>query len=45
MKTLEHYHKSLYLQEFHILTDNFALTGLISLMNLERSNVSRSIAT
>jgi len=35
MKTLEHFHKYLYGQEFHLRTDHSALTWLLSFRNLE----------
>jgi hypothetical protein len=35
LKTLEHFHKYLYRQEFHLLTDHSALTWLLSFENLE----------
>jgi len=35
VKTLEHFHKYLYGQEFHLRTDHSALTWLLSIRNLE----------
>jgi hypothetical protein len=35
VKTLEHFHKYLYGQEFHLLTDHSALTCLLSFRNFE----------
>jgi hypothetical protein len=35
VKTLEHFHKYLYGQEFQLLTDHSALTWLLSFRNLE----------
>ena len=35
VKTLEHFHKYLYGQEFHLHTDHSALTWLLSFRNLE----------
>jgi hypothetical protein len=35
VKTLEHFHKYLYGQEFHLRTDHSALTWLLSFRNLE----------
>jgi transposase-like protein len=35
VKTLEHFHKYLYGQEFHLRTDDSALTWLLSFRNLE----------
>ena len=39
VKTLEHFHKYLYGQEFHLRTDNSALTWLLNLRNLEGQTV------
>jgi hypothetical protein len=35
VRTLEHFHKYLYSQEFHLCTDHYALTCFTSLKNLE----------
>jgi hypothetical protein len=35
VRTLEHFHKYLYREEFHLLTDPSALTWLMSFTNLE----------
>jgi hypothetical protein len=35
VKSLEHFHKYLYGEKFHLRTDNYALTCLMSLRNLE----------
>jgi ribonuclease HI len=35
VRTLEHFHKYLYGQQFHLRTDNSALTWLMSFKNLE----------
>jgi hypothetical protein len=35
VRTLEHFHKYLYVQEFHLRTDHSALTWLMSFKNLE----------
>jgi lipopolysaccharide biosynthesis glycosyltransferase len=42
LKSLERYHKSFYVQEFHILTDNVGLTWFLGLKILDETNVSRS---
>jgi hypothetical protein len=39
VKTLEHFHKYLYGQEFHLRTDHCALTWLMSFKNLEGQTV------
>jgi hypothetical protein len=39
MRTLEHFHKSLYGQEFHLRTDDSALTWLLKFKNLEGQTV------
>jgi hypothetical protein len=39
MRTLEHFHKYLYKQEFHLRTDCFALTWPMSFKNLKGQTV------
>ena len=39
VKTLEHFHKYLYGQEFHLRTDHFVLTWLLNFRNLEGQTV------
>jgi hypothetical protein len=41
LKTLEHFHKYLYRQEFHLRTDHSALTWLLSFRNLELQTARR----
>jgi len=41
VKTLEHFHKHLYEQEFHLRTDHSALTWLLNFRNLEGQTARR----